>query len=376
MKEKLINFLEILIVLILIIAVLFIGYMIYDTFFDEGVDTGIPGVGYPDIDYSQIDKKDKKDDDENIKIDLSENESTNNEQEVKIENKQLYSQLNKEAKIIYEKLYQNKNNLKTGTYTINFGTGFNYLFTQNDEDTAYDILTTSYQAAIEAFIYENPDVFYLDVTKMYINFEKKTQLFKTQYNIYINNYGSDNYLAEGFNSKEEIDECEAKIELLRDAILEKINGKSDLEKLRYIHNYLVDNIDYETTISQPNIYNIYGALILKECVCEGYAKAFQYLVSAAGFENVIINGKATNTIGETENHAWNYVKIDNAWYAVDTTWDDPIIIGGGKLTESNRYQYFLKGSTTMDRNHSPSKKFTEDSMEFEHPTLSITDYKY
>lgn len=376
MKEKLINFLEILIVLILIIAVLFIGYMIYDTFFDEGVDTGIPGVGYPDIDYSQIDKKDKKDDDENIKIDLSENESTNNEQEVKIENKQLYSQLNKEAKIIYEKLYQNKNNLKTGTYTINFGTGFNYLFTQNDEDTAYDILTTSYQAAIEAFIYENPDVFYLDVTKMYINFEKKTQLFKTQYNIYINNYGSDNYLAEGFNSKEEIDECEAKIELLRDAILEKINGKSDLEKLRYIHNYLVDNIDYETTISQPNIYNIYGALILKECVCEGYAKAFQYLVSAAGFENVIINGKATNTIGETENHAWNYVKIDNAWYAVDTTWDDPIIIGGGKLTESNRYQYFLKGSTTMDRNHTPSKKFTEDSMEFEHPTLSITDYKY
>lgn len=376
MKEKLINFLEILIVLILIIAVLFIGYMIYDTFFDEGVDTGIPGVGYPDIDYSQIDKKDKKDDDENIKIDLSENESTNNEQEVKIENKQLYSQLNKEAKIIYEKLYQNKNNLKTGTYTINFGTGFNYLFTQNDEDTAYDILTTSYQAAIEAFIYENPDVFYLDVTKMYINFEKKTQLFKTQYNIYINNYGSDNYLAEGFNSKEEIDECEAKIELLRDAILEKINGKSDLEKLRYIHNYLIDNIDYETTISQPNIYNIYGALILKECVCEGYAKAFQYLVSAAGFENVIINGKATNTIGETENHAWNYVKIDNAWYAVDTTWDDPIIIGGGKLTESNRYQYFLKGSTTMDRNHTPSKKFTEDSMEFEHPTLSITDYKY
>lgn len=376
MKEKLINFLEILIVLILIIAVLFIGYMIYDTFFDEGVDTGIPGVGYPDIDYSQIDKKDKKDDDENIKIDLSENESTNNEQEVKIENKQLYSQLNKEAKIIYEKLYQNKNNLKTGTYTINFGTGFNYLFTQNDEDTAYDIITTSYQAAIEAFIYENPDVFYLDVTKMYINFEKKTQLFKTQYNIYINNYGSDNYLAEGFNSKEEIDECEAKIELLRDAILEKINGKSDLEKLRYIHNYLVDNIDYETTISQPNIYNIYGALILKECVCEGYAKAFQYLVSAAGFENVIINGKATNTIGETENHAWNYVKIDNAWYAVDTTWDDPIIIGGGKLTESNRYQYFLKGSTTMDRNHTPSKKFTEDSMEFEHPTLSITDYKY
>ena len=60
MKEKLINFLEILIVLILIIAVLFIGYMIYDTFFDEGVDTGLPGVVYPDIDYSQIDKKDKK----------------------------------------------------------------------------------------------------------------------------------------------------------------------------------------------------------------------------------------------------------------------------------------------------------------------------
>ena len=40
----------------------------------------------------------------------------------------------------------------------------------------------------------------------------------------------------------------------------------------------------------------------------------------------------------TENHIWNYVKIDNTWLHLDLTWDDPI-------TKDNRdildYSYFL-----------------------------------
>lgn len=57
-----------------------------------------------------------------------------------------------------------------------------------------------------------------------------------------------------------------------------------------------------------------------------------------------MSGTATNSQGETENHAWNYVQLNGIWYAVDCTWDDPIIIGNGKINESIKYQYFLKGS--------------------------------
>lgn len=144
--------------------------------------------------------------------------------------------------------------------------------------------------------------------------------------------------------------------------------------MRYIHDYLVDTIEYDQTFGEKNIYNIYGALVSKTCVCEGYAKASQYLLNEAGLENIIITGTATNSDGKTENHAWNYVNIDEKWYAIDTTWDDPIIVGGGKLTNTIRYRYFLKGSSTMNKNHFISTKFTSGGQDFEFPELSITDY--
>ena len=144
--------------------------------------------------------------------------------------------------------------------------------------------------------------------------------------------------------------------------------------MRYIHDYLIDTIEYEQTVSENNIYNIYGALVLKTCVCEGYAKALQYLLNEAELENIIVTGTATNSDGKTENHAWNYVNIDEKWYAIDTTWDDPVIVGGGKLTNTIRYRYFLKGSNTMDKNHFISAKFTTQGQNFRFPELSITDY--
>lgn len=373
MKKKQ-NFFDVLIILILIGVITFIGYIIYYKYLKKS-SSDIEEIGYPTIDYSQIENNYKKEDD-NTDIVINIDDESDSVTKEKIEGKSLYLQLSDEAKIIYEKLYKNKENLKTGNYIIQFNTSFNYLFKQNEEETAYNILKVAYQAAIEAFIYENPDVFYLDVTKMYINFERKSQMNKVQYNIYISDYEETGYLAEGFTSKEEIDICEAKLELLKDTITKTISNKNDIDKLKYIHNYIVDNISYDITVSKPNIYNIYGALILQECVCEGYAKAFQYLANAVGIENIIVNGNATNSLGNTEKHAWNYIKLDNAWYAIDTTWDDPVIEGGGNLTDRIRYQYFLKGSNTMNKNHYPSKKFTDDSVEFELPTLSVNDYKY
>ena len=89
-----------------------------------------------------------------------------------------------------------------------------------------------------------------------------------------------------------------------------------------VHDYLIDNIDYDTTLAKKNIYDIYGALVQKSCVCEGYAKAFKYLIDQMEIPCVMVIGQATNTNGQTENHAWNYVQIENNWYAIDCTWDD------------------------------------------------------
>ena len=365
-KEKgFINLLLSLITIILLLVVIFFGYLVYVDYFGEATIV-IGEAGYPIIENSNVSEREENEEPiGNIDI------SNTSQQDNTYSDNFFYSQLSDSAKLIYTELYKNKENLKTGTYTVQFGDAFKDILSQ---ENGSDKLKEEYQSAIEAFTYENPDVFYLDVTKMYINIEMIKRLFTTKYNVYINSYQDSNYLAEPFYSKENIDECQAQIESVRDNILSNIEGKSTVDKIRYIHNYLIDNIQYDQTVQKDNIYNIYGALVLKEGVCEGYAKALQYLLSSAGIENIIVTGTATNNNGETENHAWNYVKIGNAWYALDVTWDDPIIIGGGKINDKIRYQYFLKGSRTMDENHYLSNQFTENGMEFEFPKLSITDY--
>ena len=286
-------------------------------------------------------------------------------------NRHLYEQLDENAKLIYDKLYDSRENLKTGTYKIEFGNQFQALLSKENGEKE---LKKEYQSAIEALIYENPEIFYLDATNMFINIEKTTKLTSTKYNVYIDNGNKNSYLAEGVNGKEDIDLYQLKIEKVRDYIISKVNGKNDYDKIKMIHDYLRDTIEYDSTISKNNIYDIYGALILRECVCEGYAKSFQYLMNETGIDNVIVIGTGTNSTGKTENHAWNYVLLNDKWYAVDVTWDDPILIGEGKMPEESKYKYFLKGSNTMNQNHVTSGKFTDSGQEFTYPTLSKEDY--
>jgi len=367
-----IKFLLVLIVIALAGIIMLFGYVMYNEFAGNGdVDFGNLQLIYPKIENQESDNRinnTKATTDTKISGSTVGTQVLNKNE---YQNKYLYSQLGENGKIIYEKLYENKENLKTGTYTIQFGNTFYDILSQ---ENGSDKLQEEYQTAIEAFTYDNPDVFYIDVTKMYINIETIQKIFSTKYNVYINSAKDPTYLLDGFTSKEQIDQCESQVIAVKNQILNQIAGKNDIEKMRYIHDYLVDTIEYDQTFGEKNIYNIYGALVSKTCVCEGYAKASQYLLNEAGLENIIITGTATNSDGKTENHAWNYVNIDEKWYAIDTTWDDPIIVGGGKLTNTIRYRYFLKGSSTMNKNHFISTKFTSDGQDFEFPELSITDY--
>lgn len=373
MKDKIISFILIMIIIAILATISIFGYAIYTEITKDGTiqirfenETGFPTIEYipSNNDLIIIDEEMFNGVDGTI---------SNTEINTKgTQSRYLYNQLNETAKTIYRGLYQNKENLKTGTYKVEFGNEFQSLLSKENGD---DELKEEYQAAIEALVYENPDVFYLDVTKMYINIEKITKITGTKYNVFIDNGNEITYLADGFYSKEDIEKYEMQINNIKNQIISQIEGKTDYEKIKLIHNYLIDTIKYEGTLTQEHIYDIYGALINRTCVCEGYAKAFQYLMNEIGVENTIVIGTGTNSKNETESHAWNYVKLNEKWYAVDVTWDDPVITGGGKLTNKARYEYFLRGSQTMSKNHIPSGKFTQDGRTFEYPELSIEDYE-
>ena len=284
--------------------------------------------------------------------------------------KYFYNQLDEYSKIIYNAMESNKENMKTGTYEINLGTEFSSLLSESNGEK---LLGDYYQSAIEAYTYDNPDVFYIDFSKLYLNIETTTRGNKKTYKVFINAGNQTNYLTEEFSSKERIDAGLNEIENIKAYFVK--NKKSDTyQNIKLAHDYLVESIEYDQTISQPNIYDIYGAFINKKSVCEGYAKAFKYLMDSMNIPCVTVSGKATNSEGDSESHAWNYVQINNAWYAIDCTWDDPILVGSGYLSNSLKYKYFLKGEKEFNNSHIPDGQFTEGGKIFTFPSLSISNY--
>lgn len=283
-----------------------------------------------------------------------------------------YDQLEEPSKIIYRALEANKENMKSGTYQINLGNTFTDILSSANGES---LLGDYYQSAVETFIYDNPDVFYLDVNKMYLNIETTTKRNDVSYNVFINSGNQANYLDEAYNSEAQINQAIAQLESVRNQIIAQAQAQgSTYNQIKYVHDYIVDNTSYDSTISNPDIYNIYGTLIRKSSVCEGYAKSFKYLMDALDIPCVIVIGEATNSSGESESHAWNYVMLNNIWYAIDTTWDDPVVIGGGRPSSSAKTRYFLRGANTFNADHFPNGQFTQSGKTYEYPVLSQIDY--
>ena len=286
-------------------------------------------------------------------------------------NKYFYNQLEEYSKTIYKAFETNKEEMKSGTKQIELGDSFSSLLSQAN---GQELLGKYYQAAIEAYTYDNPEVFYLSPNKMFLNIETTTRGNAVSYRVYINSGNEANYLTDEFTSKEQVESAIAQIEQVKNQILQNATGDT-YQDIKMVHDYLVDSISYDSSLSKPYIYNIYGALVEKLCVCEGYARSMKYLLDSLDIPCTIVIGKGTNSEGKTENHAWNYVKIEGKWYAIDATWDDPVIIGNGTLSQSSKYRYFLKGSNEMAKDHTPSNTFTNGGKEFSYPNLSLENYE-
>lgn len=106
-------------------------------------------------------------------------------------------------------------------------------------------------------------------------------------------------------------------EIIRENIKDNMSIK---DKIKAIHDYIINNTSYDiernengTSVYQSN--TAYGALLEHKAICSGYADAMAIFLTRFGVENYKI---ASNT------HVWNAIKIDNQWYHLDLTWDDPV----------------------------------------------------
>ena len=290
---------------------------------------------------------------------------------VYVSNHYYYNQLDKNAKIIYSALENNKENMRSGTYKIDFGTQFNSLLKQSDGEAK---LNVAFQSAWNAFTYDYPEIFYIDITKLILTTKTTSIGIFSTHRVELANGENSTYYAEGILSKSDLIYKEEYAKKIRDKIVNNLKGYSNYEQIKYVHNWLIDNLEYDTTYKQTDIHNVYGALVNRKVVCEGYARAFKYILDGLNIENILVSGTATNSNNSTESHAWNYVKLDGKWYAIDVTWDDPIIKGGGRLTDKLRYQNFLKGKDEFLSNHIEDGYLSENSIKFVFPELNSKNY--
>lgn len=136
--------------------------------------------------------------------------------------------------------------------------------------------------------------------------------------------------------------------------LSEINtSTSDYEIARQIHDKLIDLAEYNHPVSNFDMNDLahtaYGALVQDSSgnpnlpVCDGYSLAYEYLLQQCGIEAVVVGGMSGPNEMELGGHAWNLVKIDGAWYEVDSTWDDNM-----QTTEGVYDQDFLEALLNPD----------------------------
>ena len=285
--------------------------------------------------------------------------------------KYYYNQLDENAKIIYEGFEDNKENMKSGTYSIDFGTSFNDLLNSEGGEEALNI---AFQSAWNAYTYDNMDLFYIDVEKLTLTTTTTSIGSLSTHRVELSNGSNATYLKDDFTSKTKIDGKLNLLEAMRQEIARQLNGFSDYDKIKEVHNWMIQNIEYDTYLEADEPYSISGALTEGKAVCEGYARAFKYIMDELNIPCVLVSGIGTNSNGETESHAWNYVQLNGNWYAIDVTWDDPIVVGDGYVSNETRYRHFLKGSNTFFALHTEDGYLSPNSIEFTFPELSAIDY--
>ena len=125
------------------------------------------------------------------------------------------------------------------------------------------------------------------------------------------------------------------------------------EKALFIHDYIVNSIDYDTDALKNDILfreasTIYGVLINKKAICSGYAKAYQYLLELCGVNAICVGGYAI-TDNSNQAHMWNIIQLDQEYYHVDVTWDDPVVENTAYAAPS--YAYFCLTTNEILQDH-------------------------
>ena len=261
---------------------------------------------------------------------------------------------------------KNYSNINENNYFLK--DNFNYVenYTKPNIKNKQDLINSIYYSLnsgikyTEKYIDKDYTNFINDIDNITNNEKEKLQKQISLLNNFVHPYNSSNNINLTYGNKymfsitvnkaytnKEIDEINTIVDKI---INEKINNNmSDREKIKIIHDYIINNTEYDI-LKNNNINDTtyksntaYGALIEGYATCNGYSDAMAIFLNKLD----IINYKISN-----DKHIWNLVYIDGKWYHLDLTWDDPI-----SSANTTRDTYFLITTKELEEINDDTHKY-------------------
>lgn len=111
------------------------------------------------------------------------------------------------------------------------------------------------------------------------------------------------------------------------------DSMSNREKIKTFHDYIINSTSYDKEKANEIKNNIHtentleshkatGVLKNHIALCSGYTDAMAIFLNKINVPNYKIS---------TDSHIWNIVNLDNTWYHLDMTWDDPVLDTGREI---------------------------------------------
>lgn len=132
------------------------------------------------------------------------------------------------------------------------------------------------------------------------------------------------------------------------------SSMSDREKIKKIHDEIVRNTQYDTSILDIDLsssvkhpsFEATGVFNFSTAVCSGYSRAFNVLAQDAGIPSLMVSSISML-------HAWNLVYDGLSWKFIDATFNDPIPDRADRVLYTyyllDERQFLQDGKHTFDK---------------------------